>query len=45
MFEDYYLIGEDEFRGYFALADSLPYKSTDVHWFVARNNGISPFRD
>lgn len=45
LFDDFYLINEPEFKTYFALADSLPYKSTNVHWFVARNNGLSPFKN
>lgn len=45
LFDDFFLINEPEFKTYFSLADSLPYKSTNVHWFVARNNGVSPFHD
>lgn len=45
MFDGFYLIHEEEFKRYFDLADSLPYKSTERHWFVAKHKGISPFRD
>ena len=45
LFDGYRLVREDEFRTYFHLADSLPYKSTEAHWFVAKHAGISPFRD
>ena len=45
LFDGYRLMREEEFRTYFELADSLPYKSTEAHWFVAKHAGISPFRD
>ncbi len=45
LFDGYRMVLEDEFRTYFHLADSLPYKSTEAHWFVAKHAGISPFRD
>ena len=45
MFEGIHLMEEPEFAQYFKAATLLEYKNNDSHWLVARQKGLSIFRD
>ena len=45
LFEGIHLMEEPEFAQYFKAAPCLDYKSDDSHWLVARQKGLSIFRD
>ncbi len=45
LFDNFWLVNEDEFKEHFELGETLNYKSTDAHWFVAKHKGIDPFKD
>ncbi len=45
LFNGFHLMEEPEFANYFKPAPHLEYKGDDSHWLVARQKGISIFRD
>jgi len=45
LFDDFYLLEEDEFKTYFESVANLDYKLDDSHWFVARHKDICIFKD
>ena len=45
LFDDVHLMQDEEFAQYFKLAPYLDYKNDDTHWLVARQKGISIYKD